>query len=57
MKADQKIAQLRQATTGVMGEMTALIEAMVLTVFLSRSEMGPRPWVEKAKEIVREFEK
>jgi hypothetical protein len=59
MKADEKIAQLRRASPAgaTSCDLGALIEAMTLVILLARSEMGPRPWIKRAREIVREFEK
>ena len=37
--------------------LTTLLSAMGLVILLSHSVTAPRPWVERAKEIVREFEK
>jgi len=34
-----------------------LMHAMELVILLSKAENGPKPWINRAREIVEEFEK
>jgi hypothetical protein len=62
MRADQRLKHLQ--TTSLTGAslkdreiMATFLSAIEFIILLSRSEEGPRPWVDRAKQIVREFEK
>jgi hypothetical protein len=61
MRAEQRIAHLQAtalpgASIADREMMKTFLAAMEFIVLLSRSEMGPKPWIEKAKQLVKDFE-